>query len=88
MVESGRTAAWRRASDNARVEAKSRVLEVHLRRCGPREREMMMRFFLYGQSMKDILKEVGATESEFLAVKERFRQRVEPIPMARQAAAG
>ena len=94
--QSGRTAAWKRTGGgaSAAVKAKSRLLESYLRLCAPRDHEMMMRFFLYGQSMEGILAELGATEAEFLAVKDRFRRRVEPkparqdLPMVRQAAAG
>ncbi len=60
--------------------AKSELLERQLRLATSREREMLIRYYLYGQSMERIQEEMGADGQEFLALKARVRQAVEERP--------
>lgn len=73
-------------SGSALVRMKSQILVNHMRNCTMREREMLIRYYLHGQTVDSLLAEVGATEQEFLALKARVQQLVRE-PERRPAAA-
>jgi len=65
------------AVDEERVARKARILERELRRLTPRERELVTRYYVLGQSKERVLREMRASENQLRRLKSRLMKAVE-----------
>jgi hypothetical protein len=74
MVTPHQTSSRCMAADaDGAVEAQARILAQELRHYSKRDREMLLRYYVRGQDVRQILQDMGVTESEFLMAKARLK---------------